>query len=314
MQNNNTATQKLIKIDYIADIIRQQTDVKGYSENDAAVLSCWSLIFIKTGKAAVSVGNRTFITNSESVILVPEGVGHSVFSADGSPVCYTTIIFDTSSEHIKTVPALPIHCRAEIMEILNSALEFAEQNLKNGFFAYAPAAGDLRFAGFNINMQIMQSYLELFLLLLSASPTPEPTKESHKQTRHANITQSVEDYLKEHIRENISLLETAQHFGYSVSNIQKIFKSVTGQSIIVYFNRMKLEEAKRLIAESPMTFSQISNYLSFSNPNYFSRIFKTTVGMTPTEYAGIYGKKQNDDFSPTVGRPVGRKNNKRKKP
>lgn len=303
----NTAASKLIVIDYIADIITQQTEVRYQSQSDTALLSCWSLIFIRSGKAAISVGERTFFTDDEAVVLVPSDVPHSVLSTDGSLVCYTTIVFDTSSEYIKNVPIVPLRCRDEIMGILKAGLEFAEQNLKNGFYTYAPSASDPRFENFNVNLHIMQSYLELFLLSASIAPTPAPSKESHKQTRHANITQSVEEYLKEHVRENISLLETAQHFGYSVSNIQKIFKSVTGQSIIVYFNHLKLEAAKRLIADSSMTFSQISNYLSFSNPNYFSRIFKTTVGMTPTEYAAVYGKKSDEDAAPQRGRPTVKK-------
>ena len=305
----NTAPSKLITVDYIADIITQQTEARYQSQSDTALLSCWSLIFIGNGKAAITVGERTFFTDDETVILIPPGVPHLVMSTDGSPVSFVTVVFDTSSEYIKNVPIVPLRCRDEIMNILKAGLDFAKSNLKNGFYTYAPSSTDPLFENFNINLQIMQSYLELFLLSASVAPTPAPSKESHKQTRHANITQSVEEYLKEHVRENISLLETAQHFGYSVSNIQKIFKSVTGKSIIVYFNHLKLEAAKRLICESSMSFSQISNYLSFSNPNYFSRIFKTTVGLTPTEYAAVYGKKTAETASPQRGRPSAQKIN-----
>ena len=45
-----------------------------------------------------------------------------------------------------------------------------------------------------------------------------------------------------------------------------------------------IEEAKRLIRDSDLNFAQISEYLSFDNPQYFSRVFKNRTGMTPTEF------------------------------
>ena len=119
-----------------------------------------------------------------------------------------------------------------------------------------------------------------------------PSKDSNKLIHHANIAASVEAYLSDHVRESISLEETALHFGYSVSNLQKIFKAVTGESIIVYFNKLKLAEAKRLISQTNMNFSQISSYLGYSTSNYFSRIFKATVGLTPTEYSNVTQTKK----------------------
>ena len=39
-----------------------------------------------------------------------------------------------------------------------------------------------------------------------------------------------------------------------------------------------------VFVEENLTFSQISDALSFENPQYFSRVFKRVTGMTPTEF------------------------------
>ena len=45
-----------------------------------------------------------------------------------------------------------------------------------------------------------------------------------------------------------------------------------------------MKEAKRLIREGNESFAEISNRLGFSDPHYFSRIFKKICGQTPMEY------------------------------
>lgn len=257
-----------------------------------------SFIFVESGTAFVSIGDKNYIVDSGNIIFIPPTQFHFLKSADGLPVSYIYASFISNSDIIKSFSSRPIRCNASDYNYLIVALDNAESALAGLLDKTDSQLSHLKDAytnKCNTHMQIAYKSIELFLLILSANTIVEPVRESHKQTRHANITASVEEYLKARIRENISLQETAQHFGYSVSNIQKIFKAVTGQSIIVYFNKLKLEEAKKLIIENNMTFSQISSFLSFSNPNYFSRIFKTTVGMTPTEYANLHQKEKAED-------------------
>ena len=72
--------------------------------------------------------------------------------------------------------------------------------------------------------------------------------------------------------------------GYGKSYLSRIFKEQTGDTISRYAAVKKTDEAKRLIRESNLNFSQISDRLSFDNPQYFSRVFRRITGMTPTEF------------------------------
>ena len=47
---------------------------------------------------------------------------------------------------------------------------------------------------------------------------------------------------------------------------------------------MKIDFAKQLIRENDMNFTQISDFLGYSSIHYFSRQFKRSTGMTPSEY------------------------------
>ena len=47
---------------------------------------------------------------------------------------------------------------------------------------------------------------------------------------------------------------------------------------------LKVMEAKRLIDEEKLNFTEISEKLNFSSPYYFTKVFKKSVGLSPSEY------------------------------
>ena len=54
--------------------------------------------------------------------------------------------------------------------------------------------------------------------------------------------------------------------------------------MIEYYSALKISEAKSMIRSGQMNFTQISEYLGYSSIHYFSRQFKRSTGMTPSEY------------------------------
>lgn len=78
--------------------------------------------------------------------------------------------------------------------------------------------------------------------------------------------------------------ELSQELSFGKTYISRCFVKVCGYSIIDYFTKMKINEAKRLIRESKYNFFEISEMLMFTNSHYFSTTFKKHTGMTPTQY------------------------------
>jgi AraC-like DNA-binding protein len=63
-----------------------------------------------------------------------------------------------------------------------------------------------------------------------------------------------------------------------------IFRESYGGAIS-FFNELKLDEAKRLIREGRLNFTEIADALGFTSLHYFSRLFKKKTGLSPSEYA-----------------------------
>ena len=91
-------------------------------------------------------------------------------------------------------------------------------------------------------------------------------------------------YISNHVNQNISVEEVADHLGMERSTLSKKFKRELGFNISAFIMRKKLEESRSLLHYSDRTISEISEYLCFSSQSYFQNVFKAKYGITPKEY------------------------------
>lgn len=76
----------------------------------------------------------------------------------------------------------------------------------------------------------------------------------------------------------------SQYCGISNSSFKRSFKEVTGYTSYNFFMENKLFKAKELLEDSDLSIATISNELNFSNPSYFSIMFRKKFGMFPRNY------------------------------
>lgn len=91
-------------------------------------------------------------------------------------------------------------------------------------------------------------------------------------------------YIEEHYKENITLSDLANHVALSLNYFSTLFKQETGRTVLESISRRRIEEAKRLLAVSPLNISEIAFQLGYDNPRYFSEVFHRYEGITPTQY------------------------------
>ena len=146
--------------------------------------------------------------------------------------------------------------------------------------------------------QIIRIYLEELLINLIRIDVDiaHPDKRSDVITQGAAETAfgKVVNYLMDNLQHSISTDDICRATGYSRSHLHNVFKDRTGRSVTEYNKRLKLEGAKRMIREGRRNFSEITNALNYSSLQYFSKVFKRYVGMTPSEYAS--SAKLNSEF------------------
>ena len=91
-------------------------------------------------------------------------------------------------------------------------------------------------------------------------------------------------YVKRNHTQKISIEDVCKHFGYSRSYVSHVFKKRVGQSFRQYLTQLRIEDARSLLKHSNLTITEIALSVGFSDSTYFSYVFKTKVGISPSAY------------------------------
>lgn len=126
--------------------------------------------------------------------------------------------------------------------------------------------------------KVEESLLHIIEKLVS-----EREKLSRKYTEI--IVQTAKERMKEEFSDTeLSVGKIAEEIGVTPNYLSRIFKDITGELCIEFLTRLRLEEARRLLAQSSMKSYEIAERTGYHNPNYFSALFKKYAGCTPKEY------------------------------
>ncbi|MFI3214005.1 MAG: response regulator [Eubacteriales bacterium] len=106
-----------------------------------------------------------------------------------------------------------------------------------------------------------------------------------KKKEYTNdVIERAKEYIHTHYKRELSLESISREMDVSPYYFSKLFKDVTGEGFIEYVTGIRIHKAKKMLLEGQATMKEICIEVGYSDPNYFSRIFKKCVGKTPTEF------------------------------
>lgn len=97
------------------------------------------------------------------------------------------------------------------------------------------------------------------------------------------IGQSIK-YIHEHYMEDISLTEVSRIVCLSPYHFSRLFKKETGENLIDYINKVRIEKAHDLIIATNDNITSIYKAVGFNSKNYFYKLFKKYYSLTPQQY------------------------------
>ena len=249
----------------------------------------WELIYVDRGRIIVGSEDRNYLLMAGEMAFYTPGEFHSIHLCEEQPASIVVISFNSESatmdafEHkILVLGDAEKQCLATIVE------EAADTFLH---FDNIPAAIDLERAEhppFGSEQIIKNRLEELFIRIYRRRENISITSRTvppSRLLRSSELVAQVQDYMSSHFADKLSLEVIAATHNISVAYLRRIFKLKAGVPVMTYLTKLRISEAKRLINEGKLNFTQIAEAVGYDNIYYFSSAFKKQTGMTLTEFS-----------------------------
>ena len=107
---------------------------------------------------------------------------------------------------------------------------------------------------------------------------------STEYRHHIPLLEAAADYLRRHCHERVCVEDAAEICSLSPSYFRRLFSQHFNCSPREYLRRTRIQKAKNLMIGSVLNFSQIAQRTGFATVHSFSRAFKASEGVSPSEY------------------------------
>ncbi|NLW11376.1 MAG: response regulator [Clostridiaceae bacterium] len=134
------------------------------------------------------------------------------------------------------------------------------------------------------------SKIEKTLLAFQKDLDIENSLSPHKPEE---IVELVQEYIHNHYMDVLDLGEIADRFGFSTSYLSKIFAKSSGKSPSKYIRDHRICIAKQLLRNPALSIAVIGRKVGYPDQFHFSKVFKQTTGLSPTDYRDSYENSYN---------------------
>ncbi|WP_294270545.1 AraC family transcriptional regulator [uncultured Chryseobacterium sp.] len=92
------------------------------------------------------------------------------------------------------------------------------------------------------------------------------------------------NYVKDHFREQMTLEEIADLANMKVPSFCRYFKKITNKTFTQFVNEYRITHSLKLLAEQPLSITEVCFESGFNNFSYFNKTFKEYVKKSPSQY------------------------------
>jgi transcriptional regulator GlxA family with amidase domain len=131
--------------------------------------------------------------------------------------------------------------------------------------------------GFEINLQLnSQSPFIIF---------------SGQKEHEDEAIRAAQEFIEKNADSRVTVDELATRFALSRRNFERRFKKATGNTVLEYIQRSKMEVVKKSLETSRLGVNEAMDKVGYSDPKAFRTIFKKVTGLSPTQYRNRYNRE-----------------------
>ncbi len=252
----------------------------------------WELVYaVKNPIVCTASGKQ--ITLAEGEVLFHKPNEYHTLSADTQSAPDVFIIsFECKSEAIRFFENKHLTLDRDLLKYIYMIIEESKNTfdlpISNPDIRKMPLSKTASLGG----MQLIKNLTEILLIRLMREETEkgEAAQFLLKEDYEEHLTKEIIAYLKANLTRTVTIDEIARNLSYTKSYLFRQFKKSTGDTIMSYFLKLKIDAAKKMLRLGKASVSEIAASLAFDSPNYFSKVFKKVTGRTPMQYKTMHTK------------------------
>jgi transcriptional regulator GlxA family with amidase domain len=112
-------------------------------------------------------------------------------------------------------------------------------------------------------------------------------QKDHKDTAISNA----QEFIEQNIHARITVGQIATMLSLGRRNLERRFKHATGNTVMEYIQRVKMEVVKKNLETSRIGVNEAMDKVGYSDPKAFRIIFKKVTGLSPLQYRNRYNRE-----------------------
>jgi AraC family L-rhamnose operon transcriptional activator RhaR len=254
------------------------------------------IAYVSSGKGIHILGNKKYDVSKGDLFVINYNVAHefrSIASSDDKLIIYNCVFKPEFLDYTL------INCRDFkdiVYHFLFNSLFPQETSSVNDIKLIGKDCTDIeqlynkmfdeytnRNSGY---VEILRAYLIELLVTIFRKYKESDIKQEHYQieNRKKELIEEAMCYMKENYDKEIKLEELSMISFFSRNYFCKLFKDATGMTVVEYIQRIRIQNACRLLKETNDTVLNIAHQVGYEDCKFFTILFKRYTGYAPSAY------------------------------
>ena len=253
-----------------------------YSENisgrDSHYHDFHRILYIIEGSAKITINDRIYYAKNGSLVLFSRLEQHAVEVTSSTYKRYILQIAPNFGAR-KDTEAMLLSVLLNRPKAFRHVADMSAADKELCPLLHAILLESTGIAPLKETMQDLR-FLELLILLYRQYPRLFVQDKNSRLM----LVQQIQQRFADSCQKKYTLSDLADEFHTSASHLSHLFKNVTGSSVMDYLKSCRIASAKKYLAETDLTVSEVVEACGFSDFSNFSRTFRQVTGLSPSEF------------------------------
>ena len=235
------------------------------------------LIHVLQGTAQIQYRNRAIPVGPGDTLIIPQGTQHRDVRSQGEQyrVLYTFFRWPAGR---KIIAQLEPSRLTGIAAGARAHLQMLLKQLEGEYLGEADGAGE------RMQLILLEVLLALARYAHRAGPRVTEARRAMALDRRTKLAEEVQAFITAHCTETISLESLAEQFDVSPFHLCRTYTQAFGVSMTDMIARLRIERAAEWLKSGDVSVKAAAARSGFSDPNYFAKVFRKVMGMSPSQY------------------------------